>query len=100
MFDIEQTETYRRWFAKLRDRTARAKIDLRIKRLAHGNPGDVRFVGEGVLELKIDHGPGYRVYYIRRAVQVILLLAGGDKRTQTSDIHAAIDLAARFRSAK
>ena len=100
MFIIEQTAVYKRWFARLRDENARARIDLRIGRLARGNPGDMKFVGGGVLELRVDYGPGYRVYYMKRKEEVILLLAGGDKRTQERDIRAANDLAAKFRSAK
>lgn len=88
MIKIELTENFRSWLLKLRDRGARARIDTRI-----GNPGGVRFVGEGVLELKIGYGPGYRVYYTRRKREIILLLAGGDKRTQTRDIRRAIELA-------
>ncbi|HEX3811178.1 MAG TPA: type II toxin-antitoxin system RelE/ParE family toxin [Rhizomicrobium sp.] len=94
MYEIEQTETYRRWFAALRDAQAKSRIDARLLRLAGGNPGDIRFVGGGVLELKIDYGPGYRVYYMRKGAVLILLLAGGDKRTQVRDIRAAIELAA------
>ena len=93
MHRIELTEAFRSWLLKLRDRGARARIDTRIERLSRGNPGDIRFVGEGVLELKIDYGPGYRVYYMRRRGEIILLLAGGDKRTQSRDIRDAIDLA-------
>jgi putative addiction module killer protein len=90
---IELTGSFRSWFGKLRDKNAKARIDTRIERLSRGNPGDTRFVGEGVLELKIDYGPGYRVYYMRRKGLVILLLAGGDKRTRPRDIREAIALA-------
>ena len=93
MLIIEQSATYRRWFEKLRDQAAKARIDARLVRLANGNPGDTRFVGGGVLELKIDYGPGYRIYYARKGKIVLLLLAGGDKRTQDRDIAAAIVLA-------
>ena len=93
MFEVRQTETYAKWFAGLRDRQARARIDVRIRRLSLGNPGDVRPVGEGVAELRIDYGPGYRVYFVQRERQVIILLAGGDKRTQAQDIQVALDLA-------
>ena len=93
MIEIRQTEVYARWFEKLRDRQARARIDVRIRRLSLGNPGDVRAVGEGVLELRIDHGPGYRVYYVHRGRSVVILLAGGDKRTQDRDIGTAQELA-------
>jgi putative addiction module killer protein len=80
-------------FARLRDRQARARIDARIRRLSLGNPGDVRPVGEGISELRIDYGPGYRVYFVQRGKTVVILLAGGDKRTQDRDIKMAIGLA-------
>lgn len=98
MLTLTQTPEYRRWFAKLRDKGAKARIDIRLDRLAQGNPGDTRFLGNGVLELKIDYGPGYRVYYMRKGEQVLLLLAGGDKRTQARDIASAIELANAHRS--
>ena len=93
MIEIRQTDVYVQWFAKLRDRQARARIDVRIRRLSVGNPGDVRPVGEGVSELVIDHGPGYRVYYVQHGSAVIILLAGGDKSTQGRDIRIALELA-------
>ncbi len=93
MYKIELGQAYQSWFVRLKDENAKARIDVRIERLSRGNPGDVRFVGEGVLELKIDYGPGYRVYYMRRKGLIILLLAGGDKRTQDRDIRQAIALA-------
>jgi putative addiction module killer protein len=82
--------------AALRDHRARAKIAARIDRLALGNPGDVAPVGEGVSELRIHYGPGYRVYFIKRGQTLIILLCGGDKSTQTKDIKAAKILAAKF----
>jgi putative addiction module killer protein len=91
--EIRQTELYAGWFDRLRDRQARARIDARIRRLSLGNPGDVKPVGEGVSELRIDYGPGYRVYFARREQKVVVLLAGGDKRTQVRDIKVAIELA-------
>jgi putative addiction module killer protein len=91
MLEIRQTETFAVWFRNLRDRRARARIQVRIDRLSLGNPGDAKPVGEGVSELRIDYGPGYRVYFIRRGERVIVLLAGGDKRTQT--IAVALSLA-------
>ena len=91
--EVRQTERYAKWFAKLRDRQARARIDVRVRRLSLGNPGDCRSVGEGVQELRIDYGPGYRVYFTRRGEALVILLAGGDKRTQESDIGLAIKLA-------
>ena len=89
---IRQTESYASWFANLRDERARVRIDVRIKRLALGNAGDVKSVGEGVSELRIDYGPGYRVYFTRRGEDIVLLLCGGDKRTQDRDIREAQSL--------
>ena len=97
MIQIQQTETYAKWFAGLRDRVARARIDIRIRRLSLGNAGDVKPVGEGVSELRVDHGPGYRVYFIQRGEVVIVLLAGGSKSTQNSDIRNAKALANDFK---
>jgi putative addiction module killer protein len=93
MIQIQQTETYAKWFAGLRDRVARARIDIRIRRLSLGNAGDAKPVGEGVSELRVDHGPGYRVYFIQRGEVVIVLLAGGDRSTQDKDIRTAKALA-------
>ena len=97
MIQIQQTETYAKWFAGLRDRVARARIDIRIRRLSLGNAGDVKPVGESVSELRVDHGPGYRVYFIQRGEVVIVLLAGGSKSTQNSDIRNAKALANDFK---
>ncbi len=96
MLPVRQTAVYARWFARLRDRQARVRIDIRIRRLSLGNPGDVKAVGEGVLELRIDHGPGYRVYFLQHRDEFILLLAGGDKSTQDRDIREAKALARHF----
>jgi putative addiction module killer protein len=96
MLPVRQTDAYARWFAGLRDRQARVRIDIRIRRLSLGNPGDVKAVGEGVCELRIDHGPGYRVYFVQRRDEFILLLAGGDKSTQDRDIREAKALARQF----
>jgi putative addiction module killer protein len=93
MVEIRQTEVYAQWFGDLRDRQARARIDARIRRLSLGNPGDVRPVGEGVSELRIDYGPGYRVYFAQRGRELVILLAGGDKRTQDRGIKMALELA-------
>ena len=93
MIEIRQTETYADWFDSLRDRKARARINVRIRRLSLGNPGDVKPVGSGVSELRIDYGPGYRVYFVQRGPMLIILLAGGDKRTQERDIKKALELA-------
>ena len=89
MIEILQTEHYLKWFDKLKDRNARARINIRIRRLSLGNPGDVKSVGEGVLELRIDYGPGYRIYFTKKGVRLIILLAGGDKTTQAGDIEKA-----------
>jgi putative addiction module killer protein len=93
VLEIRQTEVYARWFSSLRDRMARARIDSRIRRLSLGNPGDVKPVGEGVSEMRIDYGPGYRVYFAQRGQTLVILLAGGDKRTQDRDISTALKLA-------
>ena len=93
MVETRQTETFAAWFDNLRDRRERARIQVRIDRLALGNPGDVRPVGHGLLELRINYGPGYRVYFIHRGEAVVVLLAGGDKRTQRRDIDMALRLA-------
>jgi putative addiction module killer protein len=93
MFEVRQTATYAEWFDRLRDRTAKTRIDIRIRRLSLGNPGDEKPVGEGVSELRIDHGPGYRVYFIKKEDLYIVLLAGGDKSSQAKDIHNAKRLA-------
>lgn len=93
MVEVRQTEAYSKWFNSLSDRQARARIDVRIRRLSMGNPGDVKPVGRGVSELRIDYGSGYRVYFIQRGDTLIILLAGGDKTTQHRDIKIALDLA-------
>jgi putative addiction module killer protein len=90
---VQMTEVYRDWINALKDRAARARIQMRIDRLAHGNPGQHRNLTDGVSELKIDVGPGYRVYYTERGGELIVLLAGGDKSTQQQDIKTAIALA-------
>ncbi len=93
---VDQTEAYLDWVNTLEDRAGRARIQVRVDRLIHGNPGIHRNLTEGVSELKIDFGPGYRVYYTQRGNRLLLLLAGGDKSTQQSDIKRAIDLAHKF----
>ena len=90
---LRTTETYARWLGGLRDVRAQVRIARRVQRLASGNPGDLRPVGEGVSEMRIDYGPGYRVYYVQQGQTVVVLLAGGDKSTQELDIRAAIELA-------
>lgn len=87
-----RTDVFDHWLRGLRDLMGRARIDIRIKRLANGNPGDVRPVGKGVSELRIDSGPGYRVCYAANGDEFILLLAGGDKSTQARDIETALEL--------
>ena len=93
MLEIRQTTVYSKWFGLLRDRTAKTRIDIRVRRRSLGNPGDVKAVGEGVSELRIDCGPGYCVYFIQNAVIFVVLLAGGDKATQDQDIRQAKALA-------
>ncbi len=93
MIEIRQTDLYAQWFKGLRDRAARARANARIRRLSLGNPGDVRPVGEGVSELRINWGPGYRVYFVQRGQTLVVLLAGGDKDSQDSDVKTAPGLA-------
>lgn len=93
MIEVRQTDKYSEWFDALHDTQARARINTRIRRLSLGNPGDVKPVGGGVSELRIDYGPGYRVYFTRRGREVVILLAGGDKRTQDKDIQTAREMA-------
>ena len=93
MVEIRQTDVYARWFRRLRDREARARIDSRIRRLSLGNPGDLRPVGEGVSEMRIDYGPGHRVYFLQRGQALVVILAGGDKGSQERDIRRALELA-------
>ena len=93
MIEIRQTEHYAKWFKSLKDHKARARIDVRIRRLSLGNPGDVKPVGEGVSEMRIDYGPGYRVYFLTKGNELILLLIGGDKSTQEKDIAKAKQIA-------
>jgi len=96
--DIRQSETFRRWETGLKDRRARVIIAARIHRLAQGLPGDVAPVGEGISELRIHYGPGYRVYFQRRGSMLILLLCGGDKQSQRQDIEAAKRIAKAWSS--
>ena len=94
--EIRKTEIFAQWLDALRDLQARARIQARIERLAGGNPGDVRPVGDGVSEMRIDYGPGYRVYFRRLGHELVILLAGGDKSTQASDIRLALRLASEL----
>jgi len=93
VFEVRETERFAAWLRGLRDSQARAKIAARVRRLAFGNPGDVKPVGDGVSELRVHHGAGYRVYFVQRGKMLILLLCGGDKSTQDKDIAAAKRLA-------
>ena len=96
MVEIKKTDVYARWLDNLRDIRARARVLARVERLAAGNPGDVKSVGEGVSEMRIDYGPGYRVYFTRRGNEIIILLAGGDKSTQDADVKTAQGLARKL----
>jgi putative addiction module killer protein len=91
--EVVTSATFDRWLRKLKDRRAAARVLIRIDRLAAGNPGDVKPVGQGISELRIDYGPGYRVYFMREGDRLILLLTGGDKSTQDADIRAAHGIA-------
>jgi putative addiction module killer protein len=93
MIEIRETASYAAWFSALRDRVAKARIDIRIRRLSLGNPGDVRQLGDGLSEVRIHCGPGYRIYFVRQEEAVIILLAGGDKSSQDQDIKRAKNLA-------
>ncbi len=93
MLEIRRTDEFTRWINRLRDRAGRAKILVRIDRLAAGNAGDVRPIGDGLSELRIDHGPGYRVYFVRRGMVLVVLLCGGDKSSQGKDIAKAKEMA-------
>jgi len=96
MLVIKQTDTYRKWERKLRDQRAKALIAARVFRLANGLPGDVKPVGHGISELRINHGPGYRIHFKQRGNEVIILLSGGDKSTLQSDIETAHRLASEW----
>jgi putative addiction module killer protein len=93
MIELRQTDTFRRWRTRLKDQHARALIASRLDRLAYGHQGDAAPVGQGISELRVHHGPGYRIYFKRRGSQVIVLLCGGTKSTQQRDIRAAKRLA-------
>lgn len=97
MIEIVWSETFNRWLAKLKDRHAAARVLVRIRRLAAGNPGDVRPVGRGVSEMRLNYGPGYRIYYLRHQDRLIVILAGGDKSSQQADITTAHEIAAHWR---
>ncbi len=93
MMEIRKAATFAKWLDSLSDLQARARVMVRIDRLTGGNPGDAKSVGEGVLEMRIAYGPGYRVYYVMHGNEVVVLLAGGDKGSQTRDIKTALRLA-------
>lgn len=97
MVEVLKSDTFDRWLRKLKDRRAVARVQVRIDRLAAGNPGDVKLVGGGVYELRIDHGPGYRVYYLQDGDKLILLLCGGDKSSQSNDIKDAQRIAMEWK---
>ena len=99
MIEVVQSETFMNWLAKLRDRQAIARINARILRVEQfGNFGDAKAAREGVSEMRIDYGPGYRIYFMQRGSVVVVLLAGGDKRTQDADIKRAIEIAKEWRN--
>lgn len=98
MIEIVESTEFKQWFAGLRDRRARARIAVRIRRLSLGNPGDVASVGNGISELRVDFGPGYRVYFLRSGLLVAVLLCGGDKSTQKADIVKAKHIASLWRN--
>jgi putative addiction module killer protein len=93
VIEVRQTEIFACWLADLRDSRARARINARIRRLSLGNPGDTKSIGSGVSEMRINYGPGYRVYFVRRGEALVVLVAGGDKQSQKRDIAIAIKLA-------
>ena len=97
MVDIIKSATFDRWLKKLRDPRARARIEMRIRRLELGNPGDVEPIGSGLSEMRIDYGPGYRVYYMQQRSVLVVLLCGGDKGTQKNDIKKAKEIAAEWK---
>ena len=96
MIQVRQTDGFAAWLDSVEDRQARARIEIRIRRLSLGNPGDVKSVGNGVSEMRIDYGPGYRVYFSQRGAVLVVLLCGGDKRTQSRDIARAVEMARRL----
>jgi putative addiction module killer protein len=93
---ILETDQYRRWFERLRDERAKARINARIRRLSLGNPGDVKALGGGLSEIRVDYGPGYRIYFTTRGAALVLLLGAGDKSRQQADIARARELAAAW----
>ena len=100
MIEIRQTEVFSKWLRALRDRRARVRIQARIDRFEAGNSGDIKAVGGGVLEMRIDYGPGYRVYFVKRGSELVILLAGGDKGSQAKDIERAKQIAEELSNAQ
>jgi putative addiction module killer protein len=96
VIEVRQTDEFQRWLRNLRDDRAVARIAARIRRLEQGNPGDAKSLGSGLLEMRVDYGPGYRIYYVRICAVIVVLLCGGDKRTQQRDIRRAQALAAEL----
>jgi putative addiction module killer protein len=96
MFEVRQTAEFARWLRRLRDANAAVRIIARIRRMEQGNLGDTKSLGAGLLEMRIDHGPGYRVYCVRREATIVILLCAGDKRTQSRDIEHARELAEKL----
>jgi putative addiction module killer protein len=93
MIEVRQTGEFKAWLRRLKDDNAIARVVARIRRLEQGNAGDTKSVGAGIREMRIDYGPGYRVYYAQRGATIVILLCGGDKRTQAQDIKRAYELA-------
>jgi putative addiction module killer protein len=89
MIEVRQTDEFANWLRRLKDDNAAARIVARIRRMEQGNPGNAKSVGSGVMEMRVDHGPGYRIYYVRRGTTIVILLCAGDKRTQAQDIKRA-----------
>ena len=96
MYAIEKSETFKRWLSRLRDKVALLRITARLRRIELGHFGDAKHVGSGVRELRLDHGPGYRIYYIQRGSRLVVLLSAGTKGTQRDDIRSAITIAAAW----
>lgn len=95
---ILQSDTFRHWLSKLKDRVAIARVNARIRNLSNGHTGDCKYLTHSIMELRIDHGPGYRVYFTMRGAELVLLLAGGDKGSQQADIERAIRIASEWRT--
>jgi putative addiction module killer protein len=100
MTTVKETDFFKNWISGLKDRTARSIINARIRRLSLGNKGDSKFIGDNVSELRIDYGPGYRVYFTQKNQEIIVLLCGGDKSSQTSDIERAKNIASNLEETK